>query len=56
MEAAQQELREMSLCACEYQDIGIETEIAAAHPPPEALFNVTELVFPELGMRANAPS
>jgi alkanesulfonate monooxygenase len=34
----------------EYQDIGIETVIASAYPHLEELFNVSELLFPELGI------
>ena len=34
----------------EYQDLGIETVIASAYPHLEELFNVAELLFPELGI------
>jgi alkanesulfonate monooxygenase len=34
----------------EYQQLGIETVIASAYPHLEELFNVAELLFPELGL------
>jgi alkanesulfonate monooxygenase len=34
----------------EYQDLGIEGVIASAYPHLEELFNVSELLFPELGL------
>ena len=34
----------------EYQSLGIETVIASAYPHLEELFNVAELLFPELGI------
>ncbi|HEX4766912.1 MAG TPA: FMNH2-dependent alkanesulfonate monooxygenase [Lichenihabitans sp.] len=34
----------------EYQSLGIETAIASAYPHLEELFNVAELLFPELGI------
>jgi alkanesulfonate monooxygenase len=34
----------------EYQDLGIDTVIASAYPHLEELFNVSELLFPQLGL------
>ena len=34
----------------EYQSLGVETVIASAYPHLEELFNVAELLFPELGL------
>lgn len=38
----------------EYQDIGVETFITSAYPHLEEIFNVSELLFPVLGIKGEA--